>query len=258
LFFVACSFDGATLKIKINNNAWITKALAAAITWDTDSFHLGWHTGGSFHDGRFDEVRYHNSVRTQAWFDADYLNQSAPTTFAVMAVGEATDPIPVYGTPISLEALSYEGDIRLFLTDGVGGLALTQNDLDRDSGLETAVMISLFSDRRADLEDALPDSSKDLRGWWGDATQEDKIGSRLWLLSRSKIEDATNTDAEKYILEALQWMIDDGVADSVEATVTRVDTYALEFSVTIARPKGARDITFNYFFNWESQSLRRG
>lgn len=166
-------------------------------------------------------------------------------------------PFAGYGLE-SIGALTYSGDIRFNLSDGEGGLALVQNDLDRDAGLETAVLVSMFSDRRADLEDALPDNTKDLRGWWGDATQSDKIGSRLWLLSRSKIENATNTDAEIYAKECLQWMLEDGVAESVEVTVTRTGTYELSIAVIIERPKGAKDITFKYFFNWETQSLRTG
>lgn len=158
----------------------------------------------------------------------------------------------------AIEALTYSGDIRFSLSDGVGGIDITQNDLDRDAGLETAVLISMVSDRRADLEDDLPDNTKDLRGWWADATQSDKIGSRLWLTSRSKIKDETSTDVEIYLKECLQWMIDDGVADSVAVTVTRTDTYTLSFEVIITRPKGSQDITFKYFFNWESQSLRIG
>lgn len=166
-------------------------------------------------------------------------------------------PFAGYGLEF-IGALTYSGDIRFNLSDGEGGLALVQNDLVRDSGLETAVLISMFSDRRADLEDALPDNTKDLRGWWADATQSDKIGSRLWLLSRSKIENDTNIDAEIYIKECLQWMIDDGVADSIEVTVTRTGTYELSFVLIIERPKGTQDITFKYFFNWESQSLKTG
>lgn len=173
----------------------------------------------------------------------------------------AIDPpeTPILGFGLeAIEALTYSGDIRFSLSYGVGGLDITQNDLDRDAGLETAVLISMFSDRRADLEDDLPDNTKDLRGWWADATQSDKIGSRLWLISRSKIEDETSTDAEIYIKECLQWMIDDGVADSISVTVTRTGTYELSYAITIARPKGAQDITFKYYFNWESQSLRIG
>ena len=45
-------------------------------------------------------------------------------------------------------------------------------DLQGDDGLFTAVIISLFTDRRANADDPLPDERicalPDPRGWWGD------------------------------------------------------------------------------------------
>ena len=38
-----------------------------------------------------------------------------------------------------------------------------------DGGLETAVLMSLFLDRRANDDDELPDGESDPRGYWGDA-----------------------------------------------------------------------------------------
>ena len=52
--------------------------------------------------------------------------------------------------------------------------------------LTRAVVISLFTWRRAE-----PDDNADVpMGWWGDtwpAVQNDRYGSRLWLLQRSKL-----------------------------------------------------------------------
>lgn len=92
------------------------------------------------------------------------------------------------------------------------------NTLQVDEGLEPAVTISLFTDRRAEPADIA--TPEERRGWWGDThpdVPEDRIGSRLWLLARAKTTDATLELAKRYILEALQWLIDDGVASSVEA-----------------------------------------
>jgi phage gp46-like protein len=44
----------------------------------------------------------------------------------------------------------------------------------------------------------------------------DRLGSRLWLLRRRRLDADTLRDAEYYIREALQWMLDDGA-------VTRLD-----------------------------------
>lgn len=76
--------------------------------------------------------------------------------------------------------------------------------------LTRAVVISLFTWRRAE-----PDDNADVpMGWWGDtwpAVQNDRYGSRLWLLQRSKLTNQLVQTVRGYIRECLQWMIDDGV-----------------------------------------------
>src|SRR5437868_6146739 len=72
--------------------------------------------------------------------------------------------------------------------------------------LQTAILISLFTDRIADPSDVIPDGTSDPRGWWGDEGQAENIGSRLWLLSRKKQTQETLQRAYDYIVEALQWM----------------------------------------------------
>jgi len=99
-------------------------------------------------------------------------------------------------------------------------------DLVAELGLETAVYMSLFTDRQANVDDEIPDGTDNRRGWWGDLvnnTNDDKIGSRLWLLDRSKTDDQTVADAKFYCEEALQWMIDDGVCMDIEVEVERQD-----------------------------------
>lgn len=102
------------------------------------------------------------------------------------------------------------------------------------SAIETAILISLFTDREALPDDAIPDGTGDPRGWIGDADQPYKIGSRIWLLSRAKKTTETLRRASDYITEALQWMIDDGA-------VTRFDV-AVEW--TRASTLGARVVAY--------------
>lgn len=81
------------------------------------------------------------------------------------------------------------------------------------SDVETGVLISLFTDRLAAPDDAIPDAPAgqpgDRRGWWADDPQY-PIGSRLWLLRRAKGPLDVAARAEEYAAEALQWMLDDG------------------------------------------------
>lgn len=102
--------------------------------------------------------------------------------------------------------------------------------------LPRAVLISLFSWRRANADDSLPSVNR--FGWWGDTFPDvvnDQIGSRLWLLSRSILTSNTAALAQEYAAEALQWLIDDGAASAVDV-LTEIDGNArLSMAVTIKR-----------------------
>ena len=112
------------------------------------------------------------------------------------------------------------GDIALIWNPDLGraDFSITDSDLTSEEGLRTAALLSLFTDRRANDDDELPSESGDLSGWWGDEYAEeanDLIGSRLWLLNRSKVSERLANSVENYCREALQWMVDDLVVSSI-------------------------------------------
>ncbi len=135
-------------------------------------------------------------------------------------------------------------------TNGVADLVLAGGDLVLDQSLQTAVLVSLGTDRLAEVDDELPDNSGDRRGWVGDVITAggtvDLIGSRLWLLNRAKQIPETARRAEIYALEALAWMTEDGVADSV----TALCTFPRQFwgQLQIAINQGNASPTFNYLW----------
>lgn len=110
-------------------------------------------------------------------------------------------------------------------------LLLGSGRLATDDGMRTAILISLFTDARAADDETLPEPGGDRRGWWGDAyarelrpdagTARDvnRIGSLLWLLSRSKITARTLTQANQACEEALAWLVRDGVASAVRVVI---------------------------------------
>lgn len=116
-------------------------------------------------------------------------------------------------------------------------------DLQSDAGLETAVILSLFLDRRALTSDTLPDATDDRRGWWADVlgASGDRIGSRLWLISRATLPNPqTLGQARAYAEEALAWMVEDGVARRVIATATRLAANRLGLAIEIHRGDGTK------------------
>ena len=109
-------------------------------------------------------------------------------------------------------------------------------DLATDDGLTSAVLISIFSDRRANADD-LPPGETDRRGWWGDVlTNNDPIGSGLWLLQREKRSTEILVRAESYCRESLQWALDDGIATAVAAVAEWTESGWLSICVTLTLP----------------------
>lgn len=139
--------------------------------------------------------------------------------------------------------------------DGHGcDLALDGNDLQLDDGLNTAILVSLFSDRRARTDDQLPGASDDRRGWWADAYPQidgDLIGSRLWLLSREKELAETLRRAREYAQEALDWLVADGIAARVEVTPSAPRRGVLQLAVAVRRADGRQE-NYQYDVLWES------
>lgn len=154
-----------------------------------------------------------------------------------------------------------KNDIGLFLNSkGQFDVQFKDGDLKPDNGLETAVILSLFTDVQV-TDEEIPFGETSRRGWFGDKYLDipgDKIGSKLWLLAREKRKVEVLRKTEDYCLQALQWLIDDGVASSVTATASfeglvSDGKWAVEIKIT--KPTGQE---FSFKAIWNEQRLIRG
>lgn len=107
-----------------------------------------------------------------------------------------------------------------------------------DGGIETAIQNLLFSDRQAEPGDAIPDGSNDRRGWWADAFDPDgrKHGSRLWLVRGEKALPGIRRRVKTYVLEALQPLIDAGVALQIKTEPFTVRPGVIGIPIEVLRP----------------------
>lgn len=128
-----------------------------------------------------------------------------------------------------------------------GGIASSQTGSD---DLKSAVLVSLFTDRVAPVGYVGPNGDTDPRGWWGDTYEASPIGSRLWMLARAKKTNSTTIlqQARTYCLEALQWLLDDGIAASVSVNTFWFTSTALGITVSIKKPAGQ---AFGYAWTWK-------
>lgn len=149
-------------------------------------------------------------------------------------------------------------DLKLALIPGPDGqlptfdLAIENGGLALDDGLETALIVSLFTDRRASDDDVLPDPSGGKRGWWGDTYADidgDQIGSRRWLLERERDLPDTYKRMQIYLAEGCEWLTADGVAGRVDVAAERLRPGVMEYSVMVKRPDAApRQFQFLHFW----------
>jgi len=126
---------------------------------------------------------------------------------------------------------------------GTGDYVVQDGALSSGHDVQTAVLISLFTDRIADINDDLPDSASstqlDRRGWWGDTGQQYPIGSRLYLLDRQKAPLNIKHDALNYANEALQWMLDDQIVAKFDVSADFVNLNQLRLIVIAYRQDGS-------------------
>jgi len=148
-------------------------------------------------------------------------------------------------------------DVALNFANNQYDIDVFMDDLTIDPGLETAVSISIFTDKRVTNEE-LPSGHTSKRGWWGDMypdIEQDQIGSRLWTLFPGKTTSETMRKSEDYTKESLKWLIDDGIASEIVVS-SEYNTYNhLVINISILKPNG---ITSRYSINWDEQEIKRG
>ncbi len=175
------------------------------------------------------------------------LASSSGPTAPVLPEAAASGIAPVSGD-LALVWSGETGDADLVVIE-----ADIDEDLATDRGLVTAALLSLFTDRRAENDDKPPSGdTTDRRGWWGDefaAVAGDRIGSRLWLLDRSKLNNESVLRAKEYVREGLAWMIEDRVVSSIDVAVERIHN-GIAITVGLQRP-GRDPVTFRFSHTWD-------
>jgi phage gp46-like protein len=143
-------------------------------------------------------------------------------------------------------------DIALFFEKGQpnSDIQIEAPGLAINKDLQSAVIISLFANRLAQSGDQF--DGTDRHGWWGDTfatVNGSLIGSRLWELKRAKQLQSVANLARQYCLEALQWLIEDQVAASVDVQAEIIAMYTLGIGVQIFKPDGGFQ-SFKFEYVW--------
>lgn len=178
-----------------------------------------------------------------------------PLDFPICFKGFIPTPPPEPKTFIDIDfSQRFDAGDGNFLFDialGEDGDLLTVNSFD------TALKMSLFCQRRATpAEEGVPELR---RGWIGNEANDVEgfeMGSKLWLLMQSRLDQNVLNEAVDYTKQCLQWFVDDKLLKSLDVFGTRtIDKITLK--ITLFRFNGRTD---TFFFNlWNNTgTLTRG
>lgn len=245
----------ATVEIKVNGV--LVRTGAAAGGYDAAFATLS--TNGIITNGRQYIFRPNSGLWANGALtvNVDAVDALGNPKSASFTWSSAPQPIDLTSQAAAASVAAVAGDIALVWSDDVADLAIKDDDLDADAGLRTAVILSIFTDRRAEADDDIPAGDGDRRGWWADqfsAVDSDLMGSRLWLLDRSAQRGNIPQLIDAYVREALAWMLVDHVVDEIGVEVEEQPGKVF-YSVTLARPHTS-PVTFRFSHVWDGEAAR--
>jgi phage gp46-like protein len=163
--------------------------------------------------------------------------------------------VPIADGPLA--SANCAGDVYILWdnSNAQGDWTLADGDLQTGQDLETACLVSLFTDKLATPDFTPTDGTSDRRGWWADLYNQQPLGSNLWQLERAKKTRDTLGLARNYAQDALQWLVDDGVAQQVvvnTAWLGGAGSTMLGIGIAILQPDGS---VTRFTFGWAWQGL---
>jgi len=124
-------------------------------------------------------------------------------------------------------------------------------DFELVNSFETADLVSLLTDKRVDRSEIQQPERR--RGWWADEISElpgDLIGSKLWLLEQSRIEDLTLNKAKDFIQDCFNWYIAQGYLKTININVAFFGSRGM--SIEVIRERFDNKTESRFYYLWEN------
>jgi len=118
--------------------------------------------------------------------------------------------------------------------DNYYDITFTNGDFTLTEGLVTALMMSIFCEQR----DEGIEVPQQRGGWAGNQFQSIEgfqQGSLIWTLYQSPSLPDVATQAQQFIENAFNWLIEDGIAKVVQVEVNIIANYKFRASINITR-----------------------
>lgn len=115
-------------------------------------------------------------------------------------------------------------------------------------GLETALTLSVFAERRADA--SVVPQPEQRRGWWGNlvgpkSEEGFEIGSLIWTLEQARNTQEKLNKAEGFMRTGLNWLVEDGIAQTVSVSGSRTTDSMLLKADIISRESATETVLFD-------------
>lgn len=123
----------------------------------------------------------------------------------------------------------------------------SEGDIATEDSFETAILYSLFGERRASHEEVIDHPRR--RGWIGN-DDDFENGSKLWLLDQSRLTRETLNRLEDEAAKALQWLVDDNLAVAIDGVSTSMSNGEVFIDVIIRRSRD--QIDRRSYLMWEN------
>jgi phage gp46-like protein len=126
--------------------------------------------------------------------------------------------------------------------------AIDENgDIETEDFFDTSLLYSIFGERRASSDEVVDPRLR--RGWIGNA-EDFENGSKIWLFSQSRLTRDTLNRIEDEAQKALQWLVDDGFAVSIDQVTATLSKGRVNLDITIRRSRDR--IVRRFFVLWEN------
>lgn len=112
---------------------------------------------------------------------------------------------------------------------------------------DTSLLYSIFGERRASPDEVVDPERR--RGWIGNSDDFEN-GSKLWLLSQARLTRSTLNSIEDEAEKALEWLVDDELAVSLDEVVATLSNGRVLLDITIRRTRDKVDRKL--FTLWEN------
>lgn len=147
-------------------------------------------------------------------------------------------------------------DLRVAEDIGTGefDLVIENGQLATVNDMSTAILVSLLTDQRADISQVSVPQFR--RGWIGDAVpaiENFMIGSLLWLVEPSKATQQTMTVASGFARQALEHLIEQGIAIDVQVSGEITGPRQGRLTILVQAPDGTT--SSQYVELWERTSF---